>query len=110
MYAAYILLVYQPPSISAFHDFAASIHSPMAYLIFVYNLVYICTTQSLHLHHLVAGFCFHLFSCHCSGVPVLGMHFDNLKLEGAWGREHTASPTRGTTITPLSFSSCGSAS
>ncbi len=64
----------------------------------------------IHLHHLVAGFCFHFFSCHCSGVAMLGMHFDNLKLEGAWGRGHTASPTRGTTITPLSFAFFGSAS
>ena len=66
--------------------FAASVHFPMAYLIFYNLFVYTCTTQSLP--HLAAGFCFHFFSCHCSGVAVLGMHCDNLKLEGGWGRAH----------------------
>ena len=84
VYATYIWLW------TSFHFcvswFAASVHSPMAYLIFHNFLVYICTTQSLP--HPAAGFCFHFFSCHCSGVAVLGMHYDNLKLEGGWGRAH----------------------
>lgn len=89
VYATYIY--YEPPSVSAFHDLLHSFIFPWHIWFSIINfLVYICTTQSLP--HPAAGFCFHFFSCHCSGVVVLGMHYDNLKLEGGWGRARPPPP------------------
>lgn len=85
VYVTYIY--YEPPSISASHDLLHPFILPWLIWLSIINfLVYICTTQSLP--HLAAGFCFHFFSCHCSGVAVLETHYDNLKLEGGWGRAH----------------------
>ena len=108
VYATYIY--YEPPSISASHDLLHPFILPWLVWFSIINflvLYTICSTQSLP--HLAAGFCFHFFSCHCSGVAVL----ECTMIIWSWrevGGGHTASPTRGTTTAPLPFASLGSAS